>query len=162
MNEARLSSSSSGSGWVEPPRQRVITVVVLGGDFSGALAYALQRGLEEPAAVRAVRLEPAAHPARVKPPIPVGDLIGEPARALAQVSSHSDLMVVQGTEDPSDRVIDGLLARLGRDTRCPLVEVDQRGDIVEVAGPDGWSYVAPRELALVGTDQASRVPPPLA
>ena len=38
----------------EPFRQKTITVIVLGDRFSGALAYALQSALDEPARIRVV------------------------------------------------------------------------------------------------------------
>ena len=93
----------------ESLRQRTITVVVLDDEFAGALAYALERALEEPAA--------------------------------GQVS-------------------DTLLADLRRHAQCALIEVDEDAQIVQISGAGRWSYVADGESVQVGTDQASRVPPP--
>jgi hypothetical protein len=106
------------------------------------LAYALQRALHEPAAVRAVRVPQTTHPARFHSPIPVGTLEGDDPAALTKLSSRSDLMVVQRPSGSGDPAVARIMAELERDTQCLLVEVDDEGDINRVSGPDGWFYAA--------------------
>ncbi|MRJ77493.1 hypothetical protein GEV29_13175 [Aeromicrobium sp. SMF47] len=121
----------------DPGRQPVITVVVLGDEFSGAMAYALDCALFMPASVRAVRVRPRSRLERPCP-IPVDDLSGVPSASLAKVSACSDRMVVQS----GGRDVDPTLLDLRRQTSSPVVEVDGNGVVMRVSDPRGWSMPA--------------------
>lgn len=166
---------TSGGQTSQPPRRKLISLFVLEDDFSGALAYALDRALETPAAIRAIRIRPSRSLARVEPPIPVENLSGDINRTLAELTSDSYVAVVQSPGDGIDTMTSQALADLRRTTKCLLVEVDADGEIMQVSGPHGWLYSAVRRAApadgenteavssgrgQVGTDHASLVPPP--
>ncbi|AWB92344.1 hypothetical protein C3E78_09100 [Aeromicrobium chenweiae] len=118
-------------------RQPLITVVVLGEEFLGALAYALECALFMPAAVRAVRA--GSVPGMARPsPIPVQELGDSPLAALLDISTSSDRMVAQQVGDDAHQV----LRDLRRSTHSPLVEVDDSGVVLRVSDPRGWSVPA--------------------
>jgi hypothetical protein len=123
--------------WSGAGRPPLITVVVLDGEFSGALAYALERALLEPSSVRMVRVGPAPGGAPA-PPLPVSDLADTPCTSLAGLSALSSCMVAPFREDDPARV----LAELRQSTRSPLVEVDEHAVIVRVSDPRSWPLPA--------------------
>lgn len=124
--------AASGSG-----RQPVISVVMLGGDITGALAYALECALFVPTAVRVVRMR-ASLGAELPSPLPVLDLVGRSSGLLRQLSACSDRMVAQSPGSETDR----FLVDLRQHTYSPLVEVDQNGVVLRVSDPRGWSMPA--------------------
>lgn len=128
----------------EPKRAKLFTVVVLEDEFSGALAYALQRALREPAAIRAVRIRPSSGLRQIQPPVPCWSIARDRdfAHAVKELSAPSDLLVVQAPATGADEEILQRLVDLRRDATSPLIEVSCQGEIVRVCGMKGWSYSA--------------------
>lgn len=123
-------------------RQMMITVLVLENQFAGALAYALQRALHEPARVRVVRAGgPPGRDPDLGLPLPIHSMTAEAAEAMVQEAASSDVLVVE-SHPHLDEVNESLLQDLRRHASCLVVEVDQDGQVVGASGPEGWTYSA--------------------
>lgn len=123
----------------------VIVVGLLQPDNSGALAYALRRGLVEPSHVRKVRPVTQLPPLSQMPPrdpaaagpIDVSDIEGEASDVLIAEGRGARVMVVQTPHDAATALDDPVLSRLRRSAPCLLVEVDADGQVVRASGPHG-------------------------
>jgi hypothetical protein len=140
----------------EPVRQKMITVIVLGERFSGALAYALQSALHEPAKIRVVRVaQPRERVEALGIPLPVDTVTLDAADALVRECASHDVIVVEIRERLAKSTDLLMLDHLRRHPTCLLVEVDDEGQVVGASGPEGWSYSA------YDTTRANRIAPPL-
>jgi hypothetical protein len=120
---------------------RTMTVITHDDQFGGALAYALQTALYEPARVRVVHVgTPADLVSSHFVPLPVQSMAAEVAAAVLGESEVDDVIVVQGPHDDDEMPspVRSLLAR----APCLVVEVDEQGELVRASGPGGWSYSA--------------------
>lgn len=144
-----------------PLRQKAITVLVLRDRFSGALAYALESALRDPATIRAIRVDETTVAGPNNLPIPVGEVVGDASDCLKHMSANCDLLVVECPTTEFEQVTNPVLVDLRRDTQCLLVEVDGDGKIIRASGPEGWSFSAPqgagamtpmRPVVVVGVD----------
>ena len=130
-------SFTDGGG---PPRQRTITVIVLEDEFSGALAYALQSALHEPAKVRVVRVG-RARERDLGHPLPIRAVTTEAAAAMVRQGAGGDVIVVESQGHLSE-ASELLLDDLRRNASCLVVEVDGDGLVMRASGPEGWTYSA--------------------
>ena len=143
MRGRRMKHRSSADHSGRPTRQRMITVIVLEDGFSGALAYALQSALHEPATVRVVRVgQPSEHDRDHRIPLPISTITAKGVDALVRQSAGHDVLVVE-TPGHLEDAADSLLSDLRRHAPCLVVEVDEDGHAVRASGPEGWSYSAP-------------------
>ena len=127
----------------EPFRQKMITVIVLGDRFSGALAYALQSALHEPAKIRVVRVaQPRERALDLGIPLPVETVAFEAVDVLVRECASHDVIVVEPREPLATSTDLLVLDQLRRHAPCLVVEVDQEGQVVGASGPEGWSYSA--------------------
>jgi len=127
----------------EPFRQKMITVIVLGNRFSGALAYALQSALDEPAKIRVVRVaQPRERAQDLGIPLTVDTVTFEAADALVRECAGHDLIVVEPREGLATSMDLLVHDQLHRHAPCLVVEVDDEGQVVGASGPEGWSYSA--------------------
>lgn len=132
-------SFTDGGG---PPRQKTITVIVLEDEFSGALAYALQSALHEPAKVRVVRVGRARERDRdLGLPLPIRAVTAEAAAALVRQAAGGDVMVVESRGQLAE-ASESLLDDLRHQASCLVVEVDGDGLVMRASGPEGWTYSA--------------------
>ena len=142
MRSRRMKHRSSADHGGRPTRQKMITVIVLEDGFSGALAYALQSALHEPATVRVVRVgQPSEHDRDHRIPLPISTITAEGVDALVRQSAGRDVLVVE-TSGQLDDAADSLRSDLRRHAPCLVVEVDEDGQVVRASGPEGWSYSA--------------------
>jgi hypothetical protein len=128
---------------MQTPQQlsRTMFVLALDDEFSGALAYALNAALFEPARIQVLRVGRHAPLGSSRfVPVPVQDLSTEEAAALLRERPSSDVLVVEGLA--RNRASARLLEDLRDHPRCLVVEVDDRAEVIAAAGPGGWSYSA--------------------
>lgn len=126
-----------------PFRRKMITVIVLGNRFSGALAYALQSALHEPAKIRVMRVaQPRERAQDLGIPLPVVTVTFEEADALVRECAGHDLIVVEPRERLATSTDLLVLDQLRRHAPCLVVEVDDEGQVVGASGPERWSYSA--------------------
>lgn len=132
----------------EPTRQKVITVLVLNDSFAGALAYALQSVLRDPARIHVVRVgERRGRDHDLGIPLPVLTITADDADAVVRQCSGDDVIVVESPRHLE--LTDSLLVDVRRDAPCLVVEVDDQGRVVSASGPEGWSYAdSPQVRAL--------------
>ena len=124
-------------------RQKMITVIVLGDRFSGALAYALQSVLHEPAKIRVVRVaQPEERDQDLGIPLPVDTVTLEAANALVRECASHDVIVVEPRDQLATSTDRRVLELLRCHAPCLVVEVDDEGQVVGASGPEGWSYSA--------------------
>ena len=127
----------------EPFRQKMITVIVLGDRFPGALAYALQSALQEPAKIRVVRVaQPRERALDLGIPLPVDTVTFETAEALVRECASHDVIVVEPRERLATSTDLLVLDQLRRHAPCLVVDVDDEGQVVGASGPEGWSHAA--------------------
>ena len=124
-----------------PPRQKTITVMVLQDEFGGALAYALQNALHEPARIRVMRVGRQERDRDLALPLPISTVSAEAADAVARRCAGQDVIVVE-THGLLEGARGALLRDLRRHAPCLVVEVDDEGQVVRASGPGGWSYSA--------------------
>ena len=142
MRGTRVKRESSADRSGTPTRQRMITVIALEDGFSGALAYALQSALHEPARIRVVRVGPPRERDRdLGIPLPISTITAEAAYALVRHSAEHDVIVVE-TPGHLEPTADSLPIDLRRYASCLVVEVDDDGQLIRASGPEGWSYSA--------------------
>jgi hypothetical protein len=125
---------------VPPMQQKMITVLALDDRFSGALAYALQSALFDPATIRVVRVtRPGRRDVDLASPLPVSTITAEGIPALVRQCARQDTLVVEtyGTGAAFETAV---LEDLQRHAPCLVVEVDDGGLVIGASGPEGWSY----------------------
>jgi hypothetical protein len=140
MRGARMKRESSAGHSGAAPRQRMITVIALDDGFSGALAYALQSALHDPAKIRAVRVgQPRERHLDLHMPLPVSTMTAQDADIVVRSCAERDVIVVEVPAHLEDAAA-SLVIDLRRHASCLLVEVDDAGRLVRASGPGGWSY----------------------
>jgi hypothetical protein len=141
-----------------PMRQQMITVLALDDRFSGALAYALQSALFEPATISVVRVtRPERRVLDVGSPLPVSTVTVEAVPELVRQSARQDTLVVEthGTDDAFETGVQDVLRQ---HASCLLVEVDDGGHVIGASGPEGWSYSQSRNDHGTAADVAGGEP----
>ena len=141
MRGMRMKHESSADRSGAPTSQKMITVFALEDGFSGALAYALQSALHEPATIRVVRVgQPRERDRDHRIPLPITTITAEAADTLVRQSAGHDVVVVETPGHPDDA--DSLLSNLRRHASCLVVYVDDDGQVIRASGPEGWAYSA--------------------
>jgi len=118
--------------------QSPIVVGLIDGDHAGALDYALRRALIDASRIRMVRPVPTAPEPDLFPAIPL-DIVEVPGNAsdvLIAESRSAGALVVQTPSSEALAVMDSVLTKLRRETRCELIEVDRDGRVVRASGPE--------------------------
>jgi hypothetical protein len=147
MHGARMKHESSADHSDVATRQKMITVIALEDGFAGALAYALQSALHEPAMIRVVRVgQPGERDRDHRIPLPISTITAESADAVVRRSARHDVIVMEASGQ-LDESADSLLFDIRRNASCLVVEVDDDGKVVRASGPEGWSYAAPGNAA---------------
>ncbi len=115
-----------------------IVVAARHGRFRGALRFGLQQALESRGRVSIVRAEHDP-PLDLQVPVEVTVVPGSMSQSLLPASEPADVLVVEVPTDPACRASDPCLVEARRNADCLVVEVDARGSVVDVTGPDrGW------------------------
>ena len=147
MRGTSMEHASSADHSGARTRPKMITVMALEDGFSGALAYALQSALHEPATIRVVRVgQPRERDRDHRIPLPISTITAGAAVAVVRQSARHDVIVVEASGH-LDESADSLLFDIRRNASCLVVEVDEDGEVVRASGPEGWSYAAPGDAA---------------